>query len=66
LNEAARIQAAITARESLKCPRCRHPLQVTMGGDGNEELDLVTCERCEATVMVRLPGRAPGGVALRR
>ena len=57
LDEAARIRASLVAGlEALECPRCAHPLGVTTGKEGSEDVDLIFCEFCRNAVLLHVAG----------
>lgn len=56
LDEASQIHGSFRSHLSPPlCPRCATPLSVAACEDGDEELDLATCEVCHQTLLLRFP-----------
>ena len=55
-DEAEQIQESfLTGHPEMSCPRCGAPLAVAPSTDGAEQVDLVTCDGCYASVLIREP-----------
>lgn len=56
LDEAARIHNALMLHwDAPRCPRCRGELLITRSTPGSDEMDLVRCEACNASMIVNFP-----------